>query len=580
MRREKDIGLELLIAGLFAICCFSFFQFVIPYHLFQKEQTQLFLFTADYFLAYLDKPAWLARYAGDFLTQFYYLRGGGPIVLTLVLLAEWRLLVGVLRLFKPDHLTLWLALLPVAMEWVLCCQLSYSLASPLAFVGILLLFLLYVKIKNQVLSILIGLVFIPVYYSLLGAVTLVFPVLAVFYEIRNSRKIWLFWGFLGGVAAAYPSIIRSFYLLTGRQAYLYPYASIEALGTVALFIVILLLVQIKKIRTLSFNLRSLAIVVIGLFLLLTAGLRSKMDLTREKLLCLASESYFGNWDRAYDIAQKNDQQHPLISYYTNLALSRRNELPERLLEFYQPASQSLFLPVNPQSGWLTIFFSSDVYYSLGDMNMAQHAAMLGQIFSPNHRSSRLTKRLAEINLVNADTAACRKYLRLLDKTLFHRRWAVRQEALLSGVDTTDLSRLRMKRSLLPTRDTLRAATDHSTSLQLLLESHPDNRQALNYLLCYSLLNKDLSHFLTIFETYWKGKDEPLPRVYAEALLIRLASEKASEKKVKEYGIPGDIIAEFMAYTNLYEKYEGAIEPLRERFSSTFWFYYHFARMKE
>ena len=69
-----------------AIACFAFFQFCYPYHLFYQEQNQLFLMSWDYITTYLDKPGWLACLAGDFLTQFYYFRYAGPIILTLCIL--------------------------------------------------------------------------------------------------------------------------------------------------------------------------------------------------------------------------------------------------------------------------------------------------------------------------------------------------------------------------------------------------------------------------------------------------------------------------------------------------------------
>ena len=58
--------------------------------------------------------------------------------------------------------------------------------------------------------------------------------------------------------------------------------------------------------------------------------------------------------------------------------------------------------------------------------MAEHAAILGMIFSPHHTGARAVKRLAEINLVNGDEAAAMKYLRLLQKTMCYRDWAERR----------------------------------------------------------------------------------------------------------------------------------------------------------
>ena len=51
------------------------------------------------------------------------------------------------------------------------------------------------------------------------------------------------------------------------------------------------------------------------------------------------------------------------------------------MDGYQPASQGLFLPVAPHSTYLTIYAANEVWFALGDMTMAEHAAILGMIFS-------------------------------------------------------------------------------------------------------------------------------------------------------------------------------------------------------
>lgn len=53
----------------------SFFFRILPYHLFHREQTQLFLLATEPLAGYLRHPAALARLSGDFLTQFFYYEG-------------------------------------------------------------------------------------------------------------------------------------------------------------------------------------------------------------------------------------------------------------------------------------------------------------------------------------------------------------------------------------------------------------------------------------------------------------------------------------------------------------------------
>ena len=68
-------------AGIGALALFLFFFRILPYHLFHREQTQLFLLATEPLAGYLRHPAALARLSGDFLTQFFYYEGGGPTIM-------------------------------------------------------------------------------------------------------------------------------------------------------------------------------------------------------------------------------------------------------------------------------------------------------------------------------------------------------------------------------------------------------------------------------------------------------------------------------------------------------------------
>ena len=85
-------------AGIGALALFLFFFRILPYHLFHREQTQLFLLATEPLAGYLRHPAALARLSGDFLTQFFYYEGGGPAIMAVVLLL-WG--VVVFRLLVP-----------------------------------------------------------------------------------------------------------------------------------------------------------------------------------------------------------------------------------------------------------------------------------------------------------------------------------------------------------------------------------------------------------------------------------------------------------------------------------------------
>ena len=108
-----------------AIIIWCFFQFWYPYHFFFQEQNQIFLWSWDYITTYTDKSGGLARFVGDFLTQFYYYLFAGATILTVCLLIIACLLYKALINFKVSKpVALLLALFVMALAAI--CHFSTS----------------------------------------------------------------------------------------------------------------------------------------------------------------------------------------------------------------------------------------------------------------------------------------------------------------------------------------------------------------------------------------------------------------------------------------------------------------------
>ncbi len=527
--KHKGKWMEWLAAGTLTVTAFLFFLFLYPYHNLLKEQMTLFLHTSDNFLSYLNKPAWLTSYAGDLLTQFYITAAGGAVIVSLSLLTEWLLFRKVFRSFgmlsAPASA---MAAIPVAVEFLFHCGLHYPLSSTLSTLLALGSFLLIIRIRNRHLY---TWLFLPVFafvYYLAGHGVIIFTALWLVFGLTRivKNRLLIFIPALLGMLI--PLLLRPVFLISPAQAYKYP---------------------------------------------IKAPLSLNISFTWEKILALDYQTQKGNWFKVIYLAQQYGMQNRVASYYTNLALSQSDLLGDWLFLFYQPGPGALFLPVSQLSTPLTIAFSNEVFFRLGDMNMAQHSAMLGMIFSQNHRSSRLTKRLAEIHIAIGDAPAAEKYLGLLEKTLFYRKWAREQRTLLHATDVP----LREK---IPSVDTVRLADDYVNALEILLESNPENKMALDYLLCTHILRKDIPAFREAYDKWFVWRAETIPVVYAQALIVSLYREGASDEALQAYGIPYSVMNHFMEYTNAYGKSGGDPAPLQEVYGNTFWFYYHFAMLQQ
>lgn len=264
----------------------------------------------------------------------------------------------------------------------------------------------------------------------------------------------------------------------------------------------------------------------------------------------------------------------LGTYFYNLANAMQGRLGEGLMDHYQPFERGLFLPVNDKATRFAITSAGEVWYRLGEMTMAEHSAILGLIFSPEHYGPRYLMRLAQINLVNGEDAAARKYLDMLGGHRGYRQWASEH---YPGNQTPEAERwLERMRSLVPARDTVHYASDARTSLRILLDANPANNMAREYLLCYDLLVKDLDSFIADY-----GDCGLRARTYQEGILIYLASNgMLSEETVAKYPVSEDVLSDFFEFSDIYQKNSGAMAPLEKKFGKTYMFYFRFAKRNE
>lgn len=282
------------------------------------------------------------------------------------------------------------------------------------------------------------------------------------------------------------------------------------------------------------------------------------------------EAVDGNWNMVGQLTA-GSRPSELYAYYHNLVMAMNGRLADSLMYYYQPFERGLFLPVDEKSGQLRIAASSEVWYRLGEMTMAEHSAMLAQIFSPNHFGVPYLKRLAQINLVNGQEEAARKYLRLLSQEEGCEEWV---SDWIPGQESKAVKEeIATLRSFAHKADAVHGPGDYRGVLKSLLASNPDNGLARQYLLCLDIIIKDLEHFI---EDYDPSRDRS--RLYDEAVLIYLAQRSAiTPQNVAHFGIPQNVLQEFSDYNNMVTFNQGAMEPMQKKYGKTYWFFYQYAK---
>lgn len=577
--RKRTANLfENFVIALFFILCWNFFFWVYPYHLYFKEQLTLFVMHSDYITAYLYKPAFLAEMAGDYLTQFYLLIGGGATILTFILVLLWWSIRSALKRLSIDRYAgLW-ALLPVVAEWALSCHIEYPLSMVIAITIVVWAYLAYASIKKKTVARIFGIIAVLCLYSLIGAHFVAFAILVAIYEIKNNRAFFYSLTVLSLVAIV-PLVMSRFYYLTFNQAYFYPIIGGYMLQHHYMFLTTeIALLSAFILATYRVPLW-IGIAVVSLCT--SIGIKVMCDLKQEYVLAVSCEAYFGHWDNVLKMKGNDRYKTYIGAYYNNLALSREKRLPDEMMQFYQPAYHGLFLKINESVGYLNTMFSTDALMECGDMAQAQHSAMLAMTFTPHQRSSRMARKLVEIAIIDGDYDAANKFLWQLEHTSLHRKWALDRKQLLNNeVLCSVTSWVAEKRNLLPQTDTLFSPNEWFTSLRNLLESNPKNKVAVDYLLCFHLLDKNLTLFKEDYDRYYLpvfGYNPP--RVYQEALIVSLGNSEDPAGQLIRYHIMHQVYDNCVEYIALHNMANGDGSSLQEQYGKTYWFYYYYAQIK-
>lgn len=562
---------------LFFIACWVFFFCLYPYHLHYKEQITLCVLRPDFLLTYLCKPAFAAEICGDYLTQFFLWRGGGSCILVFTFLLTWMGLRRALaRIGNTRHASLW-ALLPVVAEWSLSCHLEYPLSMSLGVLVSVWAFILSALFTSARSRGVFHFCMLIVLYWSIGAHFLIYTLLSVIYECRKNYRLSFV---LLIISIVIPLAGSCFYYLTAGQAFFYPLISGYMLHQPFVFLLTESFLLLSMFTLFAPRLNRQWVALSAILITGTLTLSKAYDAAEEQTLAFSSEAYFGHWDKVISLSQNNAHPSYLSAYYTNLAYARQGRLSDELMNHYQPAYHGLLLQINETTGYVYAMASPDALMECGDMAQAQHSAMLAMTFTPHQRSSRMLRRLAEIAIINDDSAVAAKYLRMLSHTSLHRKWAEERLDIIRSGESESIPYWINKRRMLPQQDTLFSANHWRASLANLIESNPQNKLAADYLLCFHLLNKDLELFKEDYDRYYYPAFGSLPpRLYQEALIACMDEHEDPQEQLRHYRISARVYRDCLQYLAIYEETKGDGHALQKQFGKTYWFYYYYAQLK-
>ena len=514
-----------------------------PHAMGYQEQFQLFLFDYSYFAERIVVPGGLGTYVAEFLTQFY----NGPAIGALVIAVVYVLIQRMIWLLAKRNLrdgdNTWLAYIasfvPSLMIWWQMGDESTMLAYPVSLAFMLVSMLMLPR--GKVGRICYTVVALPLMYWIAGPLVLLLGVYAgVAFAKDSERRLSGLFALAACVVYAVACILVSAlivpYPLERLFAGIFYYRFIEILSymlaVIAIVVVLLSTIRITakvKKPKVVWGIAGAAVACLAAVFIPKAYDEQKYDLVEYDWLVRQQR-----WN---DIIAKSERKQPSLPMSvcaTNLALGMTGQLGDRCFDFFQNGAEGL-LP-EFERNFSTTLLTGEAYFMLGLVNTSQRYAFEAMESLPNYnKSGRAIKRLAETNLINGQYAVARKYLTMLQKTIFYRGWAERRLEMIDNPRLIDENNVYgYLRKVRIEDDFLFSDKELDKMLGQLLMRNKENMMAMQYLLVYPLLNRDFPTFMGYYG-YVQSLKNYTPRACVEAVALAYTQQnKLPPAEIQRY----------------------------------------------
>ena len=564
---------------------FYFYFFALnKFHLFYLEQTQLFCFTDDYFKSFISSPGQFIFYLGEFLSQFFVYPSIGAALVTLTGILIFGLSCLIFKRLKIN--TLVSGVVPVLFIAALQSSHLYKIGLTIGLIIALLFCYGYLLIGNSTKRYIVGGLCWLVLFRLTGGFALFATLLIVLFELFHfgSKTKWAGISVFVLISAGFPFVAWKFAdIMPLHDAWFYPFP-FWGVSRMPLFIALLIYFPViisafsiyrqigkKDVIVVPWNYKSIlvgsTIVIAGLVLIKTTVYDPKIE------VFLGMDHYVQTeeWNKVIGLSKTYRNENQLVAYYTNLALYKTGQMADRMFDFPQHGVGGLQLEWKRDE--VTPFFGGEVFYQLNYFNEAYRWAFESMV--AKGLNPRSLKRLVLTSLINGHYQIAAKYLNILDKTMFYKKWASEYKACIS--DTSKVNQIRElagKRRFLLKNDFI----SYNLGLNELLREHPDNKMAFEYQMAAFLLNKDIKNFAANINRLKELGYHDIPVNYEEALLFCMTYFKR-DLVPEGYSIRPETIQRKNEYIAAISRCGGnkdlAARELYKQFGKTCWYYLHF-----
>ena len=506
-----------IISAIFFAAAFLFWRFGYACAFSYHEQFQMFLFTKSYFLERMSLPGGLADYISEFLVQFYYFPLFGAIIVSALLLGVQLITYKIIKTLGDKDTAYILSFVPVMFVWHYMGNESVLLSFVVAVLASLGFNFGYVNIKNNIIKMAYSTAGVALFYYLFGAIAFASVLFIIGYNFRQKNSI------VYSVAAVLCSVFTAVicYKLSSYQLHRF-FLGINyfrfptEIPMMQIFIMFLIgILGIIKCKSTKYSpiLMTVCWLIPGGFYMATGF--NVIHYTAMEYDYLVR---IGNWDKIIAMSENKKVLSPQNVSCINLALAEKGVLGDRMFDYPQNGKQGL-MPDFVRDFFLPLS-SAEIYLRLGMLNTSMRLFFEAQEAIPNYRKSgRITKRLAELNILNEDYEVARKYLDMLANTLFYKDFA--QNTLANLGDKSKFTENKFWASIDKSRyqkDFLFSEAESDQMYGLLLVQNEKNRLACDYLMADVLLERDLQKFVNYYTLCKNAGYAVLPKHFQQALI--------------------------------------------------------------
>jgi len=457
--KENDIFLFIF---LFFIIVFGYFCFLGNYVLYFQETQSLFIFSGDFLHQRLLKPGGLLEFAGRFLKQFYAGRVEGSLILASVLSLVAYIFHRINRRLLPDgSFTLPLILVPSSLLMLMQANYYHLMEYNLGFMMVLAFYLFFISSSGKWRRIAVLILF-PLFYYIAGGYAMIFAGLYIIHMLfkengRNKFYQILILLILAGLS--FLVSVRMLFLEPSANLIFYPLPWLEDKSYRTAFIFLTAFVVLyplicniasrygkATLNTRNFSLFE-AFIILALSIIIILRIYNPQT---SRVVEIQKLVFAGKYSEAASLHERKPSLNLIGQYFYNYALAESGQLCDRMFRGRQDFGYSaLILP------WGDVHLDRGAYfyYAVGLANEA-HRWAYEEMTVYGYRPGNL-KMLAKTSLINGDCLMARKYLSILEKTIYYRKWA---KDLLKLADNPELidshPELGAKRKLLPKKNLL------------------------------------------------------------------------------------------------------------------------------